>query len=96
MTYAVATSPCRRNQSLSLHFPGATKLTQWWLGAISHPSDDMISLNGKNLSVSVDGPLPSLEGKITPQGDRVTVPASGVCTVGFVEAVYAAPVPACV
>ena len=93
--FAVAATPCVRNESLGLHFPGATKLTQFWLSATTL-SADMIALNGKNLSVAVDDPLPPFEGKPTPQGDRVTMPASGVCTVGFVEAVYAAPVPACV
>jgi hypothetical protein len=92
--YAIAATPCARNESLDLTFPQATQLTQWWLSA-ADPADDMISLNGKNLSVSVAGPLPSLEGESTPPGERVTMPASGVCTVGFVEAVYATPVAAC-
>ena len=93
--FAVAATPCVRNVSLELRFPEATKLTQWWLSAAA-PAHDMVSLNGKNLSVSVAGPLPTLGGEAAPPGERVTMPASGVCTVGFVEVVYATPVPACV
>jgi hypothetical protein len=91
--YAVAVTPCERNETIDLRFPGARLLTSWWLSALS-PADDMVSLNGRNLSVSVTAPLPDLGGEVT-QGDRVVIPASGVCTVGFVEAEYKTPVAAC-
>jgi|EP01046_Picozoa_sp_COSAG06_P034269 hypothetical protein len=98
VVFAVAVSPCVRNETLDLDFKGATKLTAWWLSARS-PSDDMISLNGKNLTVYVDGPLPSLDGMPVSVGDSysssVTMPTTGVCTVGFVEAQYSSPVAAC-
>jgi hypothetical protein len=57
----------------------------------------MLMLNGKNLTVKVGaGGLPSLEGDST-KGDKLVMPSgkSGVCAVGFVEATYATPVPAC-
>ena len=91
--FAVAATPCVRNESIDLHFPGATNLTTWWLSALS-PADDMISLNGRNLTVSVTAPLPDLEGEAQ-QGGGATMPASGVCTVGFVEAQYETAVEAC-
>lgn len=53
-----------------------------------------LSLNGENLTVSVGAPLPSLTGAAS-RGDSVTLPARDVCVAGFVEAVYAEPVMAC-
>lgn len=54
-TYAVVVAPCNRTEVLKLQFPGAVSLTTWWLSAggtgPSAPSADMISLNGKNLTV---------------------------------------------
>ena len=91
--YAVAVSPCVRTETLDLTFPTATKLTTWWLSALD-PGDDMISLNGKNLTVSADAPLPSMEG-VAATGDSTVMPATGVCTVGFVQAEYSSPVAAC-
>lgn len=91
--YAVVVTPCERNGTIDLRFPGARRITSWWLSALS-PADDMVSLNGQNLTVSVTAPLPDLNGEVT-QGDRVVMPASGVCTVGFVEAEYQTPVAAC-
>lgn len=127
MTFAVATTPCVRNESLTLRFIGASQLTSYWLSAAvsnclplfarllfvrpcpphdvlrnsapticqgRNPSADMISLNGENLTVSVSAPLPSLTGAAS-RGDSVTLPAGDVCVAGFVEAVYAEPVMAC-
>ena len=93
VVFAVAVSPCVRTEAVDLRFPGATSLTTWWLDAKA-AADDMVRLNGKNLTVSVDSPLPSLEGEAA-QGSRATVPAGGVCAVGFVQAEYSAPVAAC-
>ena len=69
--------------------PGATRHFQG-----GQPAADMISLNGENLSVSVDAPLPSLAG-VTSGGDSVTLQAGDVCVAGFVEVMYAEPVAAC-
>jgi hypothetical protein len=117
--YAVAVSPCVRTETVDLTFPTATKLTTWWLSALD-VGDDMISLNGeqlsrsintcclrslsgcgccvffagRNLTVSVDAPLPTLEGMAV-AGDSTTMPTTGVCTVGFVQAEYSSPVAAC-
>ena len=91
--FAVAVSPCVRTEIVDLRFPEAKMLTTWWLSGLS-PSDDMISLNGANLTVSVDAPLPTLDGVGVP-GDVTAVPATGVCTVGFVQAEYSEPVAAC-
>ena len=91
--FAVAVSPCVRTEAVDLRFPGATSLTTWWLDATA-AADDMVRLNGRNLSVSVDSPLPSLEGEAA-RGSRATVPAGGVCAVGFVQAEYSAPAAAC-
>ena len=44
------------------------------------PSDSIVSLNGKDLIVGVDLPLPSLQGAHV-QGSDVDIPAAGVCTV---------------
>ena len=93
VVFAISASPCVRSESIDLRFPGATKLTTWWLSALS-PSDDMISLNGQNLTVSVAAPLPSLDGSAS-SDTSVTVPSTGVCTVGFVQVEYSSPVPAC-
>ena len=35
--YAIATTPCVINESLSLTFPGAKQLTAWWLSVSSSP-----------------------------------------------------------
>ena len=55
VTYALVVAPCTRTEALELQFPGATSLTAWWLSAggegPSAPAADMISLNGKNLTV---------------------------------------------
>ena len=91
--YAVAVSPCVRDESISLHFPAATSLTTWWLSA-STPSADTVSLNGKNLTVDLEAPLPSLDGAAV-TGSITTLPGSGVCTVGFVEAQYTNNLKAC-
>lgn len=91
--FAVVATPCKRSSAIDLEFPGATKLTVWWLSALS-PADDMVRLNGQNLSVSVTEPLPALDGKAYP-GDHVTMPRDEECTVGFVEAVYQSHVEAC-
>ncbi len=91
--FAVVATPCKRNSTIDLEFPGATQLTVWWLSALS-PADDMLRLNGQNLSVSVSEPLPALAGAVHP-GDHVTMPFGDECTVGFVEAVYETPVEAC-
>ena len=91
--FAVAISPCVRTESVDLTFPKAKRLTTWWLSALS-PGDDMISLNGANLTVSLDAPLPSLDGHEI-DGGATTVPADGVCTVGYVQAEYGQPVAAC-
>jgi len=91
--YAVAVSPCVRDESISLHFPAATSLTTWWLSA-STPSADTVSLNGKNLTVDLEAPLPSLDG-VAVTGSTTTLPGSGVCAVGFVEAQYTNNIKAC-
>ena len=59
------------------------------------PAADMISLNGVNLTVSPSAPLPSLAGGKPTQGSELAMPLTGVCSVGFVEAVYPTAVPAC-
>ena len=91
--FAVSVSPCVRTEPVDIHFPTAKTLTTWWLSGLS-PGDDMISLNGVNLTVSLDAPLPSLDGMKVP-GAATTLPATGVCTVGFVQAEYSEPVAAC-
>jgi hypothetical protein len=52
-------------------------------------------LNGRNLTVKA-GDLPRFDGVGT-TGDKLVMPSGkdGVCAVGFVEATYATPVPAC-
>jgi hypothetical protein len=84
-----------RTESIDLRFPSAVKLTAWWLSAQS-TADDMVQLNGQNLTVAVDAPLPRLDGMPVAASDVTTVPASGVCTSGFVQAVYSEPVAACI
>ena len=80
--------------SIDLHFPSAVKLTTWWLSAKS-AANDMLQLNGKNLTVAVDAPLPSLDGVLAAATDITTVPALGVCKSGFVQAEYSEPLAAC-
>ena len=98
VVFAVAASPCVRDESLPLTFPDATRLTVWMLSAYA-PSDDMVALNGRNLTIDADNKvLPSLAGKVVAGGATVHIPSraeGAVCGVGFVEARYAQPVPAC-
>lgn len=69
-------------------------IVHWHYSQAEDPAADMISLNGVNLTVSPTAPLPSLAGKLI-QGSEITMPSTGVCSVGFVEAVYPSPLPAC-
>ena len=97
MTFAIAITPCVRaegaEEAITLSFPGATTLTQYWLSS-GAPSDSIVNLNGKDLIVGVDLPLPLFQGAQV-QGSDVVIPAAGVCTVGFVRVGYTQPVAAC-
>ncbi len=92
VVFAVSVAGCSRNSSLFLHFPGALHVTTYLLST-QDPASDYVALNSEPLMVTPGSPVPSLDG-VRHSGDMAEIPKQE-CAVGFVEAQYAAPVPAC-